>query len=83
MDEKLSYRVQVLFTDTDMIRIREHMRREGIRAESTAIRSLVLKALPGGTDDKEVYQLANGAASTNRAAYPSPWRNTSMSNLIP
>lgn len=56
MDEKLSYRVQVLFTDTDMIRIREHMRREGIRAESTAIRSLVLKALPGGTDDKEVYQ---------------------------
>lgn len=56
MDEKLSYRVQVLFTDTDMIRIREYMRREGIRAESTAIRSLVLKALPGGTDDKEVYQ---------------------------
>lgn len=46
---KLTYRVQVMFEDADMIRIRDYMAREGIKTESAAVRALALKNLPKGT----------------------------------
>lgn len=53
---KLTYRVQVMFEDADMIRIRDYMAREGIKTESAAVRALALKNLPKGTARTEEYQ---------------------------
>ena len=52
---KLTYRVQVLFEEADMIRIHEYMAREGIKTESAAVRALALKNLPKGTARTEEY----------------------------
>jgi hypothetical protein len=52
---KLTYRVQVMFEDADMIRIRDYMAREGIKTESAAVRALALKNLPKGTARTEEY----------------------------
>ena len=52
---KLTYRIQVMFEDADMIRIRDYMEREGIKTESAAVRALALKNLPKGTGRTEEY----------------------------